>query len=65
MAHRGAFPRSSNSPIALVTSPFSYSFLQLVRALELKMVRYKFRLVSNLWRRPFDAGKRAGGHEKV
>jgi hypothetical protein len=65
MAHRGAFPRSSNSPIALVTSPFSYSFFQLVRALEQKMVRYKFRLVLNLWCRPYDAGKRARGHEKV
>jgi hypothetical protein len=34
-----------------------------MRALELKMVRYKFRLVPNLWRRPFDAGTRARGHE--
>ena len=42
MTHRGAFPRSINSPIALVTSPF---FLQLVACLDLRMVRYKIRLV--------------------
>jgi len=29
------------------------------------MVRYKFRLVLNLWHRPFDAGTRAGGHDKA
>jgi hypothetical protein len=65
MAHRGAFPRSSNSPIALVTSPFSCSFFQLVRALELKMVRYKLRPVLNLWHRPFDAITRGRGHDKA